>query len=80
VNLETQSMLEGEKAFTLPLPLRLLEDVDVRQTPAEDSGIAFSLPAEMGLIGHSYKGQWVRVKTDEGISGWVYYKYLGNAD
>ncbi len=80
VNLETQSMLEGEKAFTLPLPLRLLEDVDVRQTPAEDSGVAFSLPAEMDLIGHSYKGQWVRVKTDEGVSGWVYYKYLGNAD
>jgi hypothetical protein len=80
VSLETQSMLEGEKAFTLPLALQLLDDVDVRLAPAEDSETAFSLPAEMNLIGHSYKGQWVRVKTEEGVSGWVYYKYLGNAD
>ncbi|HUU74404.1 MAG TPA: hypothetical protein VMW70_17385 [Burkholderiales bacterium] len=78
VNLETQSMVEGEKAFALPLPLRLLDDSDVRQGPAESFGVEFSLPAGMNLIGHSYKGQWVRVKTGEGLSGWVYYKNLVN--
>ena len=80
MNQGTHAMVAGEKAFVLPLPLMLRSDGDVRQGPNEQSDVAASLGAGADLIGYSYKGQWVRVKTAEGVVGWVYYKNLGQPD
>ena len=76
----THSMVEGERAFGLPLPLRLLSNSDVRRNPSNRSAVAAALPAGAELIGYSYKGRWVRVRTSDGVGGWVYYKNLGSLD
>jgi hypothetical protein len=80
INQAAHSMVEGEKAFSLPLPLLLLNDSDVRQGPDDRSSVVLTLPEGADLIGYSYKGQWVHVKTADGVGGWVYYRNLGSPD
>jgi hypothetical protein len=80
INQAAHSMVEGEKAFALPLPLLLLNDSDVRQGPDDRSSVILTLPEGADLIGYSYKGHWVHVKTADGDGGWVYYRNLGSSD
>lgn len=80
VGQEAHSMVKGEKAFALPLPLKLRRDSQMRQGPDDRSEVALSLPKGTDLIGYSYKGQWVHVKTMDGAGGWVYYRNLASSD
>ncbi len=80
VSQEAHSMVKGEKAFALPLPLQLRSDSRLRKGPDDQSEVALSLPQGSDLIGYSYKGEWVHVKTIDGTGGWVYYRNLGSSD
>jgi hypothetical protein len=69
-------MLAGETAFATPLPLRLVSASKVREGPGLDFKVLITLPDGTALEGHSYKGPWVRVSTDDGRRGWVYYNLI----
>ncbi len=69
-------MLAGETAFATPLPLRLVSASKVREGPGLDFKVLITLPDGTALDGHSYKGPWVRVSTDDGRGGWVYYSLI----
>lgn len=77
---ETSSMLKGEVAFALPLLLKQVGESDLLEGPGSQFKSLSSLEEGTALMGYSYKGQWVRVKTGDGASGWVFYKNLVSPD
>lgn len=77
-NQEMTSTLDGEVAFTLPLPLRLLEESDVREGPGDQFKAVFTSSKGASLTAYSYVGPWVHVSNNAGDHGWVFYKRLAN--
>ncbi len=75
---EKSAMVEGEVPFLLPLTLQLLNKSNVRTGPGSDFGILFSWESGTAIVGHAFKGQWVRVTNDDGLGGWVLYKSVGS--
>jgi hypothetical protein len=73
---EDTPMMEGEVPFAIPLQLRLVSPGNVREGPGLDSKILFSLPEGSALVGSSYRGLWVRVRTENGRGGWIYYSLV----
>lgn len=74
---DTMPKVDGEVPFSLPLPLRLVARGQVRQGPGPSFTVTFVLPPGAPVIGHSYKGLWVRIRGDDGRSGWVFYDAVG---
>lgn len=62
----------GEVFFTVPVPLRVLTPSHVREGPGLEFKVLFTLEKGTPLVGHSYKGQWVRVEDEEGRGGWIF--------
>jgi hypothetical protein len=73
---DEDSRLEGEVPLAIPLQLRVVSTANIRKGPGLDTPIVFSLQEGQALVGYSYRGQWVRVKADDGRSGWVYYNLV----
>jgi hypothetical protein len=76
MNQEMFSMMEGEVAFALPLPLRLLDESEIRGGPGDHFKALFTSTQGTALVAYSYLGQWVRVASETGDRGWVFYKQL----
>jgi uncharacterized protein YgiM (DUF1202 family) len=70
------SLMAGEVPFAIPVPLRLVSSSKVREGPGLDSKILFTLSEGTALVGHSYKGLWVRVSSEDNRGGWVYYSLI----
>jgi hypothetical protein len=68
--------LPGEASFAMPLPLRLVRPGDLRQRPSHESKVLSSLRKGSTLVGISYKGLWVRVRTESGQGGWIHYNLV----
>ena len=66
------ALLSGETRFTVALPLQTVRRSNVRQGPGTEHGIAFTLETGVDLTGHSHVGQWLRVSTDDGRTGWIF--------
>jgi hypothetical protein len=69
-------LLKGEVQFALPLPLRVGSEVRAREGPGLEFKEVHSLGNDEAVLGLSYKGQWVRVKAQDGRVGWVMYTRL----
>lgn len=69
-------MLAGEIPFDMPLPLRSISVSKVREGPGLDFKVLFTLPGGVPIEGYSYKGSWVRVRSDDGRGGWMYYSLV----
>jgi len=68
--------LKGEVSLAIPIPLRADGSANVRTGPGLDNPVAFSLKEGDTLVGYSYRGVWVRIKTDDGRSGWIHYSLI----
>lgn len=66
-------LLPGEVPFSIPVRLRTERDGDLRGEPTLASSVVSALRAGDPLVGHSYKGKWVRVQDGTGRMGWVFY-------
>jgi hypothetical protein len=74
--LKSQEHLEaraGEVFFTAPIALRMLRTGNIREGPGSNFKILFTLEKGTRLVGHSRKGQWVRVEDQKGRAGWTSY-------
>lgn len=71
---------EPEIIFLVPLSMKLLLTSNVRKGPSIDAGVEFVLEAGSLVTAIGYKGMWVKVKSSEGIGGWVYYSLLSGAE
>jgi hypothetical protein len=74
---EAVTRVDGEVLFSLPLPLRVIGRTSVREGPGQNFKVAFAVPEGAPVTGHSYKGMWVRVKSDDGRWGWLFYSQVG---
>jgi len=61
----------GEVLFAAPLLLQITKTSKVREGPGLEFRVVATLEKGTRVTGHSYKGQWVRVRGD-GLSGWVF--------
>lgn len=74
---DERPLLKGEVAFGLPVPLRALVRSNLRVGPGLDLRVVTNVRQNELLVGYSYKGQWIRVRTEDGKTGWVFYKLVG---
>lgn len=69
--------VEGEVFFSLPLPLQVLKTSNLREKADLQSNVITTLKRGTPLMGYSYKGQWVRVTSEDGNNGWIYQTLIG---
>jgi hypothetical protein len=73
-----EARLESQKRaaevfFAAPIALRMLRTGNVREGPGSNFKILFTLGKGTPLVGHSRRGQWVRVEDQKGRAGWTSY-------
>jgi Bacterial SH3 domain len=73
---EENSKLEGEVPFAIPLQLRVVSSANLRKGPGLDTPIVFTMKEGQAVVGYSYRGLWVRVKTEDGQGGWIHYSLV----
>jgi multidrug efflux pump subunit AcrA (membrane-fusion protein) len=71
-NRERLAVVEGESPFEAPMPLRLTKDGNLREGPGLEFKVLATLPSGTRLVGLSRKDQWVRVRDEKGVAGWVF--------
>lgn len=74
----TMTPVDGEVLFALPLPLKIAASGKVREHPAADSVVAWSVERGTSPVALSYKGPWIRVKGEGGRSGWIFYNLIAS--
>ena len=62
----------GETLFDLSLALRLNRSSNVREGPGTSFAVLFVLDEGTEVVGHAYEQQWVRIRLNDGRSGWIY--------
>jgi hypothetical protein len=65
-------LVPGEVLFALPLSLRVVKSSNIRQGPGIDFKVIATVKPNTPVTGYSYKGEWVRVKGENGLSGWIF--------
>ncbi|MDQ3187228.1 MAG: SH3 domain-containing protein [Pseudomonadota bacterium] len=58
-------------SFEVPIPLRAVANSNLRQKPAFSAAILGTLKKDSSMTAEAYQGDWLRVQTTNGHSGWV---------
>ena len=69
---EKLTPVPGESPFEAPVPLELTRDSNLREGPGLEFRVVTTLPTGTKLVGLSRKDQWVRVRDEAGVAGWVF--------
>ena len=69
---KTQDTLLGEVPFAKPLNLKVTKKSNVREGPGLYFRIVAIVRPSTPLTGYSFKGQWLRVKGENGVGGWIF--------
>lgn len=75
---DTMTPVGGEVLFALPLPLKIAASGKVREHPAADSAVAWSVERGTSPVALSYKGPWIRVKGEGDRLGWIFYNLIAS--
>jgi hypothetical protein len=70
-------VIKGEILFAKPLSLRVLKTSNLREAPDLKSKVLTTLGKGAPVVGYSYKGEWVRVHSEQGIHGWIFQNLVG---
>jgi SH3 domain-containing protein len=73
---DASSLRPGEVPFAVPLELQASARCKVREGPGTTFRVLATLESGTSLTGLSHVDQWVRVKTDSGPSGWVFWNLV----
>ena len=65
-----------ERPFKSAISLRVRVRSNLRVGPTRQSKVVAVLEPDTTVEAHSYQGQWVRVKTRDGQSGWIFRTLL----
>jgi hypothetical protein len=68
----SKAQVSAEVPFQVPIPLRVKVDSNLRRQPRGNARVQGILKASTPLLAYAYKGNWLRVKADDGRSGWLY--------
>lgn len=75
---DTMTPVDGEVLFALPLPLKIAASGKVREHPAADSAVAWSVERGASPVALSHKGPWIRVKGEGDRLGWMFYNLIAS--
>ncbi|MCZ6778759.1 MAG: SH3 domain-containing protein [Acidobacteria bacterium] len=64
--------LQGETPFAAPLPLMVDSRSNVREGPGRGFKVLATLDEGTHITAYSTKGEWLRVKSDDGWAGWIH--------
>ena len=64
--------LLGEVPFAKPLNLRVTKKSNLREGPGTYFRVVAIVRPRTPLTGYSFKGEWLRVKGDNGVAGWIF--------
>lgn len=67
----------GEVQFEAPLPLQVINNSNVRAGPGLEHEIITTLQQGTRVTGYSHKGEWIRVRLEDGRLGWIFRTLLG---
>lgn len=67
----------GEVPLQESIPLKVTMDSNLRRQPLGKATVVGVLKKDGTLVAHAYKGNWMRVETEDGRSGWVDQRQLG---
>jgi uncharacterized coiled-coil protein SlyX len=67
----------GETPFAVTLRLQTLSPTNVRSGPGLGHSVVVTLPKGAPVLGHSSAGEWVRISSEAGRSGWVFVSLVG---
>ena len=70
-------VIKGEILFAEPLSLRVLKTSNLRESPDLKSDVLATLRKGAPVVGYSYKGECVRVRSEQGIHGWIFQTLVG---
>lgn len=84
VQIKLSAMVEvpsgtGEVSFSVPLTLQVIKRSNVRSEPGLDASVLVTLDPGSTVTGYSHKGDWVRVKLEDGTRGWIHQSLLSGA-
>jgi TolA-binding protein len=65
-------VLLGEVPFAKPLDLKVTKNSNVREGPGLSYKVVSIVRTNTPLTGFSFKGQWLRIKGDNGVGGWIF--------
>ncbi len=68
--------VEGETSFSQPLPLKITKKSNLRAGPDLTHKILDKLEEGTLVIGYSFKGNWIRIDTQEGVVGWIFQELV----
>jgi len=71
-SIDNQAPLSGEVFLDQPLPLTLTKSTNLREGPEITFRILATLEKDSAVVGYSHMGNWIRIDTEEGLTGWVY--------
>lgn len=61
-----------EVPFQIPVALRTRIDSNLRAQPGRAASVLGIVPEGAPLQAQAYRGEWLRVRTAEGLTGWVF--------
>ena len=67
----------GEVPFSQPLPLKILKRSNFRRKPDLEGKIIKVLASGTLIVGFAHKENWLRVRTEDGHSGWIHQSLAG---
>jgi len=73
---DASSLRPGEVPFAVPLGLQATSRCKLREGPGTTFRVLATLEAGASLTGLSHVDQWVRVSTDSGAAGWVFWNLV----
>ncbi|MBW1996909.1 MAG: SH3 domain-containing protein [Deltaproteobacteria bacterium] len=69
---EPSQPLPGEAPFSIPIPLRVLTTSNLRAGPSLNYEVVSTLKPGTRLLAYSRKGEWLYVKAESGLKGWIF--------
>ena len=75
---EKLTPVDGEVLLALPLSIKIVASGKVRERPAADAAVAWSVERGASPTAVSYKGSWIRVKGEGDRWGWMFYNLVAN--
>lgn len=72
-----KARVQDEKRFAMPLHLKVLANSNLRNGPGLENDVVGKLDKDALVTGLAYSGRWVRVKTAQGVTGWLFHPLVG---
>lgn len=69
---EGREPLPGETPFSIAVPLQVVTTSNLRKGPGLNFEVLSTLKPNTAVLAYSSKGEWIYVKTESGLRGWIF--------